>query len=113
MEPTLLPASEPTKSAKKKILPGIAAAIAFAVTYFAVQLIFFKPASFDKAMMTAASELNKTCPIMVDKETRLDNAVALPNNILQYNYSLINYDKSQVNEAVLRKAITPGLVNNV
>ncbi len=50
---------------------------------------------------------------MVDKETRLDNAVALPNNILQYNYSLINYDKSQVNEAILRKAITPGLVNNV
>jgi hypothetical protein len=114
MEPAPLGTSQPIKSENKTKLPGtIAAIVAFAVAYFAVQQIFFKPPSFDKAMMSAASELNKTCPIMVDKDTRLDNAVALPNNVFQYNYSIINFDKSQVDEVTLRKAIEPGLVNNV
>jgi hypothetical protein len=64
-------------------------------------------------MMMAASELNKSCPIMVDKVTRLDNAVALPDNVFQYNYTLVGFDKSQVDEATIRKAIEPGLFNNV
>ncbi len=50
---------------------------------------------------------------MVDKETRLDNAIALPNNIFQYNYTLINIDKSQIDEATVKNAMTPGLINNV
>jgi hypothetical protein len=39
--------------------------------------------------MAAANELNKSCLMMVDQDTRLDNAVALPENVFQYNYTLI------------------------
>jgi zinc-ribbon domain len=114
MGPTPVQAIQPVKSVKKSRRPvTVAAIIGFALSYFAVQQIFFRPPSFDKAMMTVASELNKTCPFMVDKETRLDNAVALPNNIFQYNYTLINIDKSQIDEATVKNAMTPGLINNV
>ena len=50
---------------------------------------------------------------MVDRDTRLDNAVALPGNILQYNYTLINLDKSEVNVDTVNKYVAPGIINNV
>ena len=37
-----------------------------------------------------SDEINKTCPKMIDKETRLDNSVALSNRTIQYNYTLLN-----------------------
>src|SRR5688572_30235149 len=106
---------EQTKSTNqsKKIIGIIVGVIVFGLSFFAVQQLFFKPATFDKAMMEAASELNKTCPIMIDQETRLDNAVALPNNIFQYNYTLVNLDKSDVNLDTVKKYVEPGLINGV
>lgn len=64
-------------------------------------------------MMEAASELNKSCPIMVDQQTRLDNVVALPDNAFQYNYTLVAYDKSEINIDTVKKYIEPTLVNTV
>ena len=101
------------KSKGKKTIGIIVGIVAFGLTYFGVQQIFFKAPTFDKAMMEAASELNKTCPIMVDQDTRLDNAAALPGNIFQYNYTLVNLDKSEVNIDTVKKYVEPGLINNV
>lgn len=38
--------------------------------------------SFAKVMSQSANELNKSCPMMVDKDTRLDNAIAIDDKIL-------------------------------
>jgi hypothetical protein len=104
---------QPKNSDNRKKIIGIVTSVAgFAIAYFVTQQLF-KPTSFDKAMMEAASEINKTCPFMVDQETRLDNTVALPDNIFQYNYTLVNYDKSEVNNDTIRKYVEPGIVNNV
>jgi len=83
---------EPTNNKKRNIGTVIGLAIG-AIAFVLIQQLFFKAPSFDKVMMKAASELNKTCPIMVDKETRLDNAVSLPGQIFQYNYTLVNMGK--------------------
>ena len=98
---------------RKRIIGTIVGIITFALAYVGVQQIFFKPASFDKTMMQAASELNKSCPIMVDQYTRLDNAAAMPNNTFQYNYTLVNLEKSEVNIDTVKKYVQPGLINNV
>jgi hypothetical protein len=37
-----------------------------------------------------ANAVNASCPMMIDQITRLDNAIALPNNEFQYNYTLLN-----------------------
>lgn len=107
------PVKETKQSPKPKLLSLIAGIIAFGVSYAAVQQIFFKKPSFDKVMMAAASEINKTCPIMVDKDTRFDNAVVLPNNTLQYNYSLLNFDRAKINSDTLKMFITPKLINGI
>ena len=97
---------------KRRPLSVLIGSFAFLSVYLLVQQLFLKP-SFDKEMMKAASELNKSCPIMVDRETRLDNAIALPNNIFQYNYTLVNFEKSMLNADTIKNRMEPGLINNV
>ena len=80
---------------------------------FAIQQFYFKTPSYNKVMMEIASELNKTCPFMVDRETRFDNAIALPENIFQYNYSLVNAEKASVNSDEIRSHLEPNLINFV
>lgn len=98
---------------RNKILQLIVGVIAFGISYFAVQQLFNNPQTFDKAMMKAASEINKSCPIMVDNDTRLDNTMAMPNNVFQYNYTLVNFEKSEVNIEKFRDFIEPNVVNNI
>lgn len=82
-------------------------------SYYAVQQIFFAPPSLNKLMMNAASELNKACPVVVDQYTQLDNAVAMPNNTFQYNYTLIDLEESQVNIDTIEKYLVPEIINNI
>jgi hypothetical protein len=63
--------------------------------------------------MEIASELNKTCPVMVDAETRLDNTVALPDNVFQYNYTLVNMEKSSVDTMAIKNFLVPTVKNFV
>jgi hypothetical protein len=65
----------------------------------------------EEVMRKLASDLNKNCPFMVDKETRFDNAMPLPDNTFQYNYTLINWVKDSLNLNNLYKGLEPGIVN--
>lgn len=78
-----------------------------------VQQYFFAAPSFDKKMVKVASNLNKTCPIMLDKETRLDNTVALPGHVFQYNFTLVHMTKGSVDVQALKKYIEPNALNNI
>jgi len=78
-----------------------------------IQQFVFKAPSFDKAMMHAASELNKSCPIMVDQETRLDNTAAYPDNVFQYNYTLVNYVKDSIDSQLFVANMRPLILNNI
>jgi len=57
---------------------------------------FFKSPSFEQVMLQAANEMNKSCPTMIDSETRLDSATVILPKIFQYNYTLINYEKEEL-----------------
>ena len=90
-----VPKSNRSKGTKFWIGFAITFAIFFAIGQFGGEQIYglFKKPAFDKVMMEAASEINKTCPVMVDNVTRLDNSIALPNNVFQYNYTLVSVIK--------------------
>lgn len=102
---------EPNK--RQKTITTIVGIVVGIGVMILVQQAFFKTQSFDQAMMEAASELNKSCPIMIDQETRLDNTVAMPENIFQYNYTLVNLEKSSVDVDELTHYLEPTIVNNV
>jgi hypothetical protein len=101
------------KTNKKKAIGMIVGAAAFLIAYFAVQQVFFKPPTFDKQMMQIASELNKSCPIMVDAETQLDNAVAIPDNTFQYNYTLVSMERATFDISELKNYLQPIILNNI
>ena len=53
-------------------------------------------------MLTEASdEINKTCPLTIDAETRLDTTTVLPGKIFVYNYTLVNYAKADLTDEAI------------
>jgi hypothetical protein len=98
---------------RNKTVQAVVGAVVAIGAYFLIQTLFFEKPTFDKVMMQAASELNKTCPITVDKETRLDNAIALPDNTFQYNYTLVNMLKDSIDVEGIQKQLEPSVVNIV
>jgi hypothetical protein len=105
-------ASAKTNS-KSKLRYWIFYAVAFGFSYFAVQYFYFGTASIDKNMMKVASQLNESCPMMVDSETRLDNTIALPKKVFQYFYTLVNVDKNEVDPLEIKNVIGPRIANIV
>jgi len=97
---------------KKKIRTGLGAVVGlFAILL--LQHVFFASPGFDKDLARSASEANKNCPMYVDKDTRLENTVALPGLVLQYNYTLVNYVKDSLDIQTLKKALEPGILNSI
>ena len=97
----------------KKTVGIVVFAIAFGLAYFAVQPLFVKTPLVDKAMMKIANEINKSCPMMVDPDTRLDNAIALPGNVFQYNYTLVHLEKAKADPEEMRNLMQPTITNQV
>lgn len=83
------------------------------IAYFLVKQFVLAAPSFDKVMMEAAAKINESCPIMIDQNTRLDNTVALPDNIFQYNYTLVRLAKKSVDIKVFEENMKPIILNNV
>jgi hypothetical protein len=109
---------ETQKSPGKIIGPLIGGILGFAIVTFLVVKMFHGHSSgaeegINKDLVEVANELNKSCPMMVDSITRLDNAVALPNNIFQYNYTLISIRKTDLNPEELRMRLEPGMTNTI
>ena len=98
---------------KKKNIQTVVGMVVGALAIFLVQHFLFTTPTYDQVMMQAASEINKSCPIMVDQETRLDNTIALPENVFQYNYTLVNMEKATTNIAELENYLKPTLINSV
>ena len=68
---------------------------------------------FENLLKETANEINKSCQSMVDKDTRLDNAIALPGNILQYNYTLVTLSKAELNLEYIKETFEPKIINSV
>jgi hypothetical protein len=61
-----------------------------------IQKIFFKAPSTDKELLLFAREMNKTCPSMVDPETRLDKVIIFAGTNLQFYYTLVHMLKDSL-----------------
>lgn len=59
------------------------------------------------------NEINKSCPRMINSDTRFDNIVLLPDNVVQYNYTTINNTKDEINIEEYIKDATPIYINQL
>lgn len=87
--------------------------IGFIVMFFITQS-FFKPSmNIDKEIVKSVNEINKVCPIRVDEYMTLDNVMALPNKTIQYNYSLVEIEKAEVNLDTVKKYVFGSVLENI
>lgn len=109
---------EPTKKFNLKALLGaifgvviiivISQGVSFAAKYF----ITTTP-MMDNMLIKTAEEINKSCPILIDEMTRLDNVSALPGKKIQYNYTILGIDREQADTVTFKANMEPLLLNNI
>jgi hypothetical protein len=63
-------------------------------------------------LVQVSNEMNKNCPITIDKETRLDKTNAIKGNIFEYVFTLTNSKKAAVNIAEIKKYVEKQSINN-
>ncbi|MBI3502440.1 MAG: hypothetical protein HY063_11675 [Bacteroidetes bacterium] len=77
-----------------------------------VQLFRGKSTSaIHEELLESANKLNKDCPITVNKDIRLDDCIAYPNNEMQWNYTLVNVQKGISNIDAIKKIYEPSIIN--
>ncbi len=101
------------KTLRKKIIIGTIGTVFVLLIIFALKPLFFKSSNIDNLLMQDARDKNKTCPVFVDHETRLDNTTVLPGNIFQYNYTLVYRLKDSIQIENLRAYLEPSILSNV
>jgi hypothetical protein len=107
--------NEKTKGIKNLITIGFTFIIAFAFFYIVGKIgdeaieKRLQP-SIDKALMDMAKEYNESCPEMTDEGTRLDNVTAFPGNIIQFNFTLVNFEKSAIDFEAVKKNLEPNII---
>lgn len=94
---------KPKKKLDLKTTIGVIVGVIFGL--FVTQNLF-KP-SDDAALSAVADEMNKTCPMIIDQYTTLKNVTALPENTLQFNYTLVQVTKADVVLDTVKKYAFP------
>ena len=103
---------EEQKTKRPPFLGVIAVVVGAIVGFTVVQRFSNQPPSIDQALTATASQLNKNLPMMVDKETRLDNTMPGPDKTIIYRYTLINRSAAEIPKDRLITAIRPQAVAN-
>lgn len=107
--------NSPVEGGMKKKTNNIFLGVLFGVlavwaVFLIIYQVFFNLSTVDGQMMRTASDMNASCPIMIDQDTRLDNMLAFPPRTFQYNYSLINYEKEFTDTLLLKGMIEQNLI---
>ena len=100
------------KSGNQKTISVVIGVVFAILAFFAVQQ-FFKSPTLNKELVKLASDMNRTLPMMVDSETRLDNTTAYPNNTFRYTYTLVNIDKESIDIIGFKKLLEPHIINEL
>ena len=58
-------------------------------------------------------KINNRCPVLIDSETQLDGIQLLDNNIIKYNYTLINVFASNLDTHQFNLAMWPGILSTI
>ncbi len=82
---------------KKLLFQIIIFAITFVVAFFGTKYFIKSMKSDNSELKKAAQEINKSCPVMIDNQTRLDNVVLISDTIFQYNYTLVKIENKDKN----------------
>jgi len=91
----------------------VGAVLAASLSTAVVNKVFFNKPTIDKVLIKMAGEMNKTLPMMLDSDTRLDNVMALPNKTVMYSYTLVNGENGMIDTIALKNYLEPNIINTI
>ena len=97
----------------KKSIPAVLLALVFSATIF---LFSGCSGAIDTVLSQAANQANADCPQMVDSITRLDSVKAKTGKVLEYSYTLVGYNTSNLSSAQLstmKTALQTSVLSNL
>jgi hypothetical protein len=84
-----------------------------AMLLITTKILFFNSSSSDTSVLKLTTEINKSCPTMVDPETRLDRVFASGDNNVQFNYTLIHRNKDSIALGKLKNSLGPVILKKI
>jgi hypothetical protein len=104
-----VPEEKPSAN-RTKLYGAIFGALMVGLTGWGVQHFLSMKPSPENELMQMANEMNKTCPVMVDAETQLDNGMAISKNTFQYNYTLVNMERAKIDTNEFKSYMLPNII---
>jgi len=101
----------PIDTSKKTVLYGIPILLLIGILVAALQFTTRKD-PFQRIIETTSAEVNKTCPVMQDAETRRESTEALPDKVFQYNYTLLQIYRDSIDVEMLYVSFLAAMVEN-
>lgn len=94
------------KERKKKLLIRKIAQIVIVVILISIaQYYFVKDKSAGKELSALVSKYNTACPIMISNDIRMESVNSLPNNIVQYDFTLVHIQKESIDVKALKTEV--------
>ena len=95
-EPTNIPTEQSTKQKNKRtlMLQAVTFVVFFALAFFGTKFLFRK--DIGDELQKVSTEMNKTLPMKVDDDTRLDNTQFIAPRTIQYNYTVVALDSDSM-----------------
>lgn len=89
-----------------RILAVILFIVVFAIAFFGTKYLF-SGNSDEAELKKIAAEVNKSCPMTINSETRLDNTEVIGKAKIQYNYTLLKIAEGDtiINFPILKKTL--------
>lgn len=107
----------PTKSSaltqKKRKIYLFLALVVLLTSALVVKKFYLRDSPYQKQLQLLSEEINKTCPTLVDPQTRLDNTEISGPNAFQYNFTLLNLEKGNFDEADLKKFLSGQILESI
>jgi hypothetical protein len=100
------------KSVLEIVLTAVALIIGSAAGWYSTGYVLqnWRSESIDEKLAQACSNLSKTLPKMIDKDTRLDSVSTGADRIWHYHYTLINAHADQLDSTKFSNILKPGIL---
>jgi len=79
-------------------------------------MVFFSCENVSEEQLSIEEEIvnvNKSCPQMIDEETRFEKVELINSSNLQYEYVLVNLERKNVDTSNFKNLLWPGILSAV
>lgn len=103
---------EDKKRKKKLLIRKVIKIVIVVALIFLAQHFFFKNKMIGDEITPLVANYNSACPIMISDDIRMESVNSLPENIVQYDFTLVRVQKENIDVKALNKSVEKEILNS-